>query len=145
MAKTPCNFIFFQSSLSPPPWRAANPFDTQDKFSPEPLAHKAVYIKVKAGLEDNEDMIEVSHTEPEAWDRMPASLVQTDTLKCSVINNIRCIAGVLLFSLRYLSMMNISQSFAKNLMLWQSRKVRTTMQSTACSRVCNQSMELKAG
>ena len=75
MAKTPCNFIFFQSSLSPPPWRAANPFDTQDKFSPEPLAHKAVYIKVEAGVEDNEDMVEVSHTEPEAWDGMPASLV----------------------------------------------------------------------
>ena len=35
-------------------------------YSPHPI---------KTGVEDNEDMVEVSHTEPEARDRMPASLV----------------------------------------------------------------------
>ena len=65
----------FQPGLSSSPWKAAKPLDTKDKFCPEPLAHQAVNIKVEAGVEDNEDMVEVSHTEPEAWDGMPASLV----------------------------------------------------------------------
>ena len=37
--------------------------------------HLKKSIKVEAGVEDNEDMVKVSHTEPEAWDGMPASLV----------------------------------------------------------------------
>ena len=50
------------TELSPTPAQAAKPLDTEGQFSPEPLAHEAVDIKVKTGVEDNEDMVEVSHT-----------------------------------------------------------------------------------
>ena len=63
------------TELSPTPAQAAKPLDTEGQFSPEPLAHEAVDIKVKTGVEDNEDMVEVGHTEPEARDGMPPSLV----------------------------------------------------------------------
>ena len=109
MTKTYCKFQFSQPGLSSSPWKAAKPLDTKDKFSPEPLAHQAVNIKVEAGVEDNEDMVEVSHTEPEAWDGMPASLVAD---RHSEILSLKQYSvhwwGFNLFSLRYLSMMNIS-------------------------------------
>ena len=49
-------------------------FNTQHQLCPEPLAHHTVNVKVEAGVEDNEDMVEVGHTEPKARYRMPTSL-----------------------------------------------------------------------
>ena len=50
-------------------------FHTEDKFSPEPLSHHTVNIEVEARIEDNEDMVEVSNTVPEARNGEPASPV----------------------------------------------------------------------
>ena len=61
-------------TLSSSPSWTTEPLDTEGKLCPEPLAHQAVDVKVKAGVEDNEDMVEVSHTEPEPWDRVSAGL-----------------------------------------------------------------------
>ena len=61
-------------SLSPSSSWTTEPLDTEGKLCPEPLAHQAVDIKVKAGVKYNEDMIEVSYTEPEPWDRVSTGL-----------------------------------------------------------------------
>ena len=85
------------SSLSPIPPPAADPLDTGYQLCPEPLAHEAVNIKVKTGVEDNEDMVEVSHTEPEARDGMPASLVTHGHSNLFGVIQHLCIALVLPF------------------------------------------------
>ena len=85
------------TELSPTPAQAAKPLDTEDQLSPEPLAHEAVNIKVKTGVEDNEDMVEVSHTEPEARDGMPASLVTHGHSNLFGVIQHLCIALVLPF------------------------------------------------
>ena len=42
----------------------------EPQLGPEPLPHQAVDVEVEAGVEDNEDIVEVSYTEPESWDRI---------------------------------------------------------------------------
>ena len=44
------------------------------QFSPEPLANKAVDVKVEAGVENNKDTVEVSDTEPDGGDWVSVSL-----------------------------------------------------------------------
>ena len=48
--------------------------EERKKYSPEPLANNTIDVKVETGVEDNEDMVEIIHAEPEGWDRMPVSL-----------------------------------------------------------------------
>ena len=38
------------------------------KLCPEPLAHDTVDAEVDAGVEDDEDGVEVLHTIPNSWD-----------------------------------------------------------------------------
>ena len=45
----------------------------EPQLRPEPLPHQAVDVEVEAGVEDNEDIVEVSNTEPESWDRIFSS------------------------------------------------------------------------
>ena len=50
-----------------------NLFETAAQLFPEPLAHQAVDVEVEAGVEDDEDVVEVCHTIPGARDRMSPS------------------------------------------------------------------------
>ena len=61
-------------SLSPSSSWTTEPLDAKGKLCPEPLAHQAVDVKVEAGIEDDEYMIEVSHIEPEPWYRVSTGL-----------------------------------------------------------------------
>ena len=53
---------------SPPP--TSNSSDTASQLCPEPLPHQAVDVEVEAGVEDDEDVVEVSDTEPGGWYRV---------------------------------------------------------------------------
>ena len=48
--------------------------EERKKFSPEPLANDKIDEKVETGVEDNEDIVEIIHAEPEGRDRMTVSL-----------------------------------------------------------------------
>ena len=52
---------------------SANRSEKREKFSPEPLANETIDVKVETGVEDNEDMVEIIHAEPEGGDRMAVS------------------------------------------------------------------------
>ena len=53
---------------------SANGSEKREKFSPEPLANDTIDVKVETGVEDNENMVEIIHAEPEGGDRMAVSL-----------------------------------------------------------------------
>ena len=53
---------------------SANRSEERQKFSPEPLANNTIDEEVETGVEDNEDMVEIIHAEPEGGDRMAVSL-----------------------------------------------------------------------
>ena len=52
---------------------SANRSEKREKFSPEPLANDTIDEKIEARVEDNEDIVEVIHAEPESRDRMAVS------------------------------------------------------------------------
>ena len=71
-----------------PSSRPAHPYEKGSQVEPqlgsEPLANEAVYVEVKAGVENNEDIVKVGDTKPECWDGILAS---TGTLVHSEIIN----------------------------------------------------------
>ena len=56
------------------PHFSAKRSEKRKKFSPEPLANNTIDEEVETGVEDNEDMVEIIHAEPEGGDRMAVSL-----------------------------------------------------------------------
>ena len=72
--------MILSKSLNPDCLRPGQPdhgdhqgLHVKPQLRPEPLPHQAVDVEVEAGVEDNEDIVEVSNTEPESWDRIFSS------------------------------------------------------------------------
>ena len=53
---------------------SANRSEKRGKFSPEPLANDTIDVKVQTGVDDNEDIVEIIHAEPDGGDMMAVSL-----------------------------------------------------------------------
>ena len=68
MAEQCCFFLTFTSG------RATISFHQEDQLCPKPLAHQTIDVEVEAGVEDNEDMVEVSHTVPKPRNGMSTRL-----------------------------------------------------------------------
>ena len=44
---------------------SANRSEKREKFSPEPLANDTIDVQVQTGVDDNEDIVEIIHAEPD--------------------------------------------------------------------------------
>ena len=64
------------------------------KLCPEPLAHDTVDAEVDAGVEDDEDGVEVLHAIPQYWDRRVPCSCASSYPEMNVISDIIRISDI---------------------------------------------------